>query len=327
MLRAIAHLLAISMAITLIASTPGQPARADASSDVESVLAPLARHSLLLDGARAGDRLVVVGERGHILVSDDSGGTWRQIVAPTRVTLAGVCFPDDRSGWAVGHDAVILRTRDAGESWVRVHHAPEQERPLLDVWFADAERGFAVGAYGYLLQTVDGGESWVARPIGEGFGDGLGDDFHLNRISRAAGGRLFIAAEAGTIYRSDDDGESWASLVSPYEGSFFGTLPLADDTLLLFGLRGHLYSSEDAGENWASVESSTEAMLTDGLLLEDGRIVIVGLGGTLLTSTDGGRSFAHRQQPDRQGFSAVLQAPDGTLILVGEFGVTRFGGE
>src|SRR5690349_8937389 len=46
--------------------------------------ARLAAKSLLLDVARAGSRLVAVGDRGHVLLSDDEGGTWRQVIVPTR---------------------------------------------------------------------------------------------------------------------------------------------------------------------------------------------------------------------------------------------------
>ena len=137
--------------------------------------APLAVESLLLDGAAAGSRLVVVGERGHILTSTDDGASWTQAEVPTRVLLTALHMHDERTGWAVGHDAVILRTVDGGESWTLAHQAPEEELPLLDVWFRDERTGFAVGAYGYFLATKDGGETWTSRTISE-------DDFHLNAL-------------------------------------------------------------------------------------------------------------------------------------------------
>ena len=71
-------------------------------------------------------------------------------------------------------------------------------------------------------------------------------------------------------------GRHGTELPSPYEGSFFGVLPLEDDVVLLFGLRGHLFRSEDAGESWIEIETGTVAMLTDGIRLPDGRIVITG---------------------------------------------------
>lgn len=283
--------------------------------DIEqSVIAPLAPRSLLLDAAVVGDRIVVVGERGHVLISTDDGASWRQVAVPTRAMLTAVAFADDRVGVAVGHDSVILRTEDAGDSWELVYSAPEDEAPFFDVWFADAAAGFAIGAYGSHYRTADAGRTWSFEPIGD-------TDWHLHQIARSETGRLYLAAEAGFVYRSDDDGTTWTELPSPYEGSFFGVLPLDGDTVLLFGLRGHLFRSEDAGKTWNVIDTSTVAMLTDGARLADGTIVIVGLGGTVLVSTDGGASFSYSQRPGRRGISAVAETGAGTLVLVGEFGV------
>ncbi|MCA1789418.1 MAG: hypothetical protein LC667_06050, partial [Thioalkalivibrio sp.] len=234
-----------------------------------AIKAPLAAESLMLDAADAGGALVAVGARGHILISSDGGGTWTQSDVPTRATLTGVFFHDRNLGWAVGHDAVILKTTDGGVNWERMQWAPDEETPLLDLWLADAETGYAIGAYGSYYVTTDGGETWDFEPISE-------DDFHLNRIASAGDGRLYIAAEAGMVYRSDDQGATWSELSMPYIGSFFGVLPLEGETVLMFGLRGHLYRSEDAGDSWTEIDTGTIAMLNDGLRLDDGTIVIVG---------------------------------------------------
>jgi photosystem II stability/assembly factor-like uncharacterized protein len=281
-----------------------------------SVKAPLASKSILLDGVVLDGRVVVVGERGHILFSDDKGDTWKQASVPTIATLTGVFFHDKKMGWAVGHDAVILKTTDGGENWKKVHCAPEEERPLFDVWFKDDKTGIAVGAYGFFLTTKDGGNCWAPETISE-------DDWHLNQIMASETGKLYLAAEAGMIYRSDDQGQTWASLPSPYEGSFFGTLPLGGDTLLLFGLRGHLYRSENAGKTWQKIMTNTKAMLNYGLRLPDGRILIAGLSGTILISSDEGQSFTLHPQPDRRGISAALTVSHDQLILVGEGGVKK----
>ena len=292
----------------------------------EAVEAPLAIESLLLDGATAGSRLVVVGERGHILVSSNDGASWTQARVPTRALLTAVHMHDERTGWAVGHDALILRTVDGGETWSMVHEAREEELPLLDVWFRDERTGFAVGAYGYFLVTGDGGETWTSRVVSE-------DDFHLNALVPVAEGgggsarpgsrRLYIVAEAGVVYRSDDGGRTWRELASPYAGSWFGGLALDEDRVLLTGLRGHLFRSEDGGETWTRVPTGTRASLTGAVRLPSGSIVITGLDGSVLTSRDGGRSVSARRLPSREGISAALPLADGGVLLVGEFGVER----
>lgn len=278
-----------------------------------SIIAPLAPKSLLLDAARAGNTFVAVGERGHVVLSSDGGNTWRQAQIPTRALLTAVTFADAKNGWAVGHDSVILHTGDGGSTWTLQRSAPEEETPYLDVWFADAKRGFAIGAYGACSKTDDGGATWVDHPVSD-------EDFHLNQIARSSNGKLYIAAEAGNVFRSDDDGETWTPLTLPYDGSFFGVLPLEGDTVLVFGLRGHLLRSEDAGATWRAIETGTLSMLNGGTQLADGRIVIGGLGGVLLVSSDGGRTFQLKQQSTRAGIQTVVAAGN-TLLLAGEAGV------
>ena len=301
--------LAVAWAVPAIAQD--EP---DEMAPVPAITMPLAPSSLLLDAASAGDALVAVGERGHVLVSTDGGASWNQSEVPSRSMLTAVTFHDDRLGWAVGHDSVVLRTSDGGTTWEIVNWAPEEESPLFDVWFEDAVNGIAIGAYGSFYRTADGGETWDFEPIGD-------MDWHLHKIVRAADGTMYIAAEAGTIYRSDDAGSTWIDLPSPYEGSFFGILPLGADSALIYGLRGNLFRTEDSGDSWTAVETGTVAMLTTGAQLADGTVVIAGLGGTVLTSDDGGRSFTLHQQPGRRGISSVTEIGDGTVLLTGEFGV------
>ncbi len=327
-------LIGMILSVLTLATVP------DRALAVDSQFMPLAEKSLLLDGQVIGDRIIVVGERGHVLISEDQGLSWQQQEVPTRATLTSVFFVDPTNGWVAGHDSIILRTRDGGRHWQEIYADPEDERPILDLWFRDLNRGYAVGAYGLFLTTEDGGKNWVpldfdpaTMMVDDANADdsweddqeeeSWGLDFHLNQIAATANGRVFIAAEAGNLYRSDDGCRSWLSLPSPYEGSFYGTLPLTQASLLTFGLRGHLFRLEDAGSTWREIESGTQATLNDGIRLRDGRIVLAGLAGALLISHDDGRSFELYSQADRSGIAKVLQADDGALILVGEHGVKR----
>ena len=287
---------------------------------------PLAGSSLLLDLAVAGQRLVAVGERGHVLLSDDQGATWRQAKSvPTRVLLTAVFFVDAEYGWAVGHDETILNTADGGETWTRTHFAPEAQQPLLDLWFANRVSGIAVGAYGAYFTTNDGGRHWSSAKFSPPATQTANEDepppdYHLNRIV-GVGNRLYVAAEGGKLYRSDDRGASWRALPSPYQGSFFGLVPIRGEGLLAFGLRGHLFRSADAGETWHELESHTTSMLTDGIAINDLRVVIGGLAGVLLVSADAGETFKLTQKEDRKGLSALLPGPAGSVVVAGEGGV------
>jgi photosystem II stability/assembly factor-like uncharacterized protein len=296
--------------------------RAHASIDA------LASKSLILASCSAGERLVAVGEYGHVLLSDDGGETWRQARdVPTRALLTGVYFADARHGWVVGHDEVILRSDDGGERWQLVHYAPERQRPLLDVAFSGAKIGIAVGAYSAMLLSGDAGETWTpvrfaarlaASPKSNA--DDLDTEYHLNAIARSASGRWYIAAEAGHLYRSDNNGSTWQELHAPYAGSFYGVLPLDADELLVFGLRGNLYRSSDAGRNWQKIPTGTDGMLTHARRSANS-IVIAGLDGALLLSRDTGMHFRLLQQGDRKGLSTVIALRASRTLVGGEAGL------
>jgi len=279
--------------------------------------------TLLLDIAHAGKRLVAAGDRGHILYSDDGGASWSQAKVPTRQLLTAVYFADDKHGWAVGHDALILGTTDGGLTWTQQYENREGEVPLLDVWFENAQHGFATGAYGVLLETTDGGENW------EDVADRLDneDGFHLNAIAEIPGSGLFIVGEMGGMFRSADMGETWERVESPYQGSFFGVVGGGEPGVVVaFGLRGNLFRSADFGDSWQAIEllddgDAVESGLADGNRLADGRIVVVGHGGTVLSSEDDGQSFKLFSRPDRRSLSGVVGNPDGNLVLVGQSGV------
>jgi photosystem II stability/assembly factor-like uncharacterized protein len=319
-----ALLLAVLGSASAIAAAPDPP-------DAEP--APLAARALLLALATAGERLVAVGDHGIIVYSDDGGRHWTQAAAvPTEALLTGVCFFDAQHGIAVGHDLVALTSADAGRSWRRTHYEPQAARPLLDVWCGEAGRAIAVGAYSTFLVSGDAGTSWQERafrpalrprpPPPEHSEDAAENGYHLNRIVGQAP-RLYMAAEAGHLYRSDDGGVAWRELASPYEGSFFGVLPLEGTAVLAYGLRGNLFRSADGGDSWQKLASGTVAMLDGGARLGGPGVAVVGLAGVVLVSADGGRTFTLLQQADYSGLAAVRAADATTLVAVGESGARR----
>ena len=314
---ALAFLGAASSAV--LSQTKSSPAGEDFAQP-----APMAMESLLLDAAAVGDgprrRIVVVGERGHILLAMSTPemarqyGAWKQVKVPTTVLLTGVAAAAGNKLWAVGHDALILHSADGGETWTKQFSAPERGAPLLDVWFENATTGWAVGGYGLALYTKDGGKTWEKRDIDD-------QERHLYAVTAGADGALYVAGETGALFRSADKGETWDELESPYKGSYFGLLALREGPLLVFGMRGQVYRSSDQGQTWRQIETKTVASLTGGWQGADGRVIIVGVSGTVLDSADAGQSFTSRNRPGRRAFAGVVEAEAGNFLAVGVRGV------
>ncbi len=271
---------------------------------------------LLIDAARHGSRVVAVGDRGYIVLSDDEGKTWRRAKAPPAPLLTAIEMPDAKSGWAVGHDSVILATTDGGESWVQQFSAPSEQRPLLDVHFVSKDRGFAIGAYGAFYETSDGGKSWEPRKV-------IADDKHLNAMVALADGRLVVLGEAGLILLSSDAGKTFTTIPSPYKGSLFGGVVAEDGTLVAFGLRGRIFRTTDGAKTWKAVDNASVATLMGGTRLPDGALVLAGAGGTVLVSRDNGQSFGPLATGVTKAYSKPILGAPNRVILLGETGATE----
>ena len=337
-----------------------------------AITSPLAQRSLLMDVVQVGNRIIAVGERGHIVISEDNATSWKQMQVPVRVTLTASYFVDEKQGWAVGHDGVVLQTSDGGSHWhkqldgeqanqlmlkhtqsllsereaeikiVKQTASPEQldelelqlesliiatedaesfviegaSRPFLDVWFRNDREGFIVGAYGLFLHTTDGGDSW--QPWVEHIDNP--DILHLNAI-RPVGESLYIAAEAGALFRSDDNGNSWISLDSPYDGTFFGVVGAGDNALVAYGLRGNAFISFNRGSTWQPIDTGIDASLFGATRLSNGSVVLVGNGGFTIQITPKGQVSHLNQTLNKLPLSAVINNSDTGLLTVGLAGV------
>jgi photosystem II stability/assembly factor-like uncharacterized protein len=278
----------------------------------------LASHDLLLASTMAGDRLVAVGQFGHIVLSDDGGKTWHQAKSvPTQVTLTSVYFVNDKVGFAGGHDTTVIRTEDGGETWTPSFHDIDAQAPIMSVYFVDENRGFAMGAFSFMIETTDGGKTWEQRELIAG----SNEDSHLNKAFATNDGVILIAAEFGKVFRSEDQGATFTEVASGYEGSFWGGMSLKDGSALVFGMRGNVYRSTDSGQTWARIDSGTDKSVGGGVELANGNVVLVGLQGYVGYSTDNGKSFTEVTRADRLGYVSVLQAADNKIVIFGEPGV------
>ena len=291
--------------------------------DIPALPMATAPQSLLLDVARAGERLVAVGERGHIVYSDDQGSNWTQADVPARAQLNAVYFIDAEQGWAVGEDAVILHTSDGGHSWLKQFDAREAEMkgPLLDLHFKNGDEGYAVGVFNKLYRTTDGGAHWKSW---QEHADNL-DEWHFFAMASTAEDTLYITSEAGLLFRSVDGGESFVPMQTAHDGSFHGILAKRGsdglDRLILSGVGGKLFTSVDGGERWHELETQTEAGLSGGTWLSDGSALVVGADGILLHVAADLGSVSKSQRDNGLPLSSVLQKPEGDFVLVGLGGV------
>lgn len=301
--------------------------------------------------ALAGQRLVAVGERGLILLSDDNGEHWRQASVPVSVGLTAVQFADARVGWAVGHGGVVLGTGDGGQSWrlqldglraaqlelqaaqsaqstqvndeaaqVRVQTAERllaegPDKPLLALAARDTKHVLVVGAYGLALRSDDGGESWHSA-MGQ-IDNPMG--LHLYAVAHQ-GNALVLAGEQGYLARALD-GEHFEQMSSPYTGTLFTLASRGDGALLIGGLKGHAFVLAPGAERAEALPTLTPVSFSDASVLKDGRVLLANQAGGLFASAPSG--FTPVSETLRKPVSGIVQAADGSLVAAGFSGLSR----
>lgn len=299
----------------------------------------------LLHMARAGKRLVAVGERGAVLLSDDEGKSWRQAQqVPVAVTLAAAQFINDKKGWAVGHSGVVLATEDGGEHWSRqldgrnaasialsaaetAANGPNRTRPdvvaqlrnakqlaadgpdkpFLDLYFEDERSGLVLGAYGIAFRTIDGGKTWAPWMGHLDNPQGL----HLNAV-RATSSGIWIVGERGLVLRAKNLAENFAAVKTPYSGSYFTALGL-EDGVLIAGLKGHAYRSADAGKSWEEVALPVPVSIVSATRVATGGLALTNQAGQVLVGKDLS-NLAPLPTAPLPPVTAVIGAGDGTLV-------------
>lgn len=296
----------------------------------ETVVADsLLRATVYVDIARAGDRVVAVGDRGQIIYSDDEGSTWQQASSPSGVMLTAVCFADARHGWAVGHDAVVMGTRDGGQSWAIQYSdalGSNEDAEAGDEASFDDE--YEDDLYGDDLYSDDLYGDADIGPV-----DTSGAP--LLDIRCASAEQATAVGGYGYVVETRDGGQSWHRAgegFANHEGwHFYSLIALTErpDTLLIVGEKGTLYRSQDDGSSWEALDSPYHGTFFgalsaagDGSVEEAGAaaLLVFGLQGNIWRSPDQGDSWQRIPSGVRSGINAGVVLDNGAIVLVGNAG-------
>lgn len=315
--------------------------------------AAVAADATLYDICCVGSRCWAVGERGVLAVSSDAGQTWTTQLLPFECSLRSVCFLTNKLGWVAGtrslpvgagrQVAVLLQTRDGGETWssvvpdaepsgrsssagVSVTAVPVQEIPgfLKIAWFG-LEEAMAVSlpvpraGSATLLRTADGGATWTPVP---------GDNPQARFTTGA-----FLSATDGVV-----GGEqlTYATVVAERAVTIGQPLPTlrqirgvsADrsGTAWAVGDGAFVLSSRDAGVTWQSVDTGLRLRLDQlfdlQAVAQHGQTIVMGgtPGSCVLRSGDAGRSWQLHPTQAVGELRQLLFVDDQQLLALGSLG-------
>jgi len=241
---------------------------------------------------------IMVGDRGRIFRSADSGKTWREVSSGTRMPLYSVSFPDSKNGWISGKSGLILHTADGGQTWSKQESG--KNKHFFSIDFTDDRHGCAVGDWGAIVVTGDGGATWQDVSLTE--------DVVLYGVDFADRQNCWIVGEFGQIFRTTTRGTTWSAVQvkqdaesSPYcpVGTSLFCLHIDGDSLYAAGLDGIIIYSKDRGETWHYARSELKKALYSIVVRGDSGWA-AGDAGTILKTSDGGASWQVVDIPEQK---------------------------
>ncbi|GAA0755171.1 YCF48-related protein [Ideonella azotifigens] len=219
---------------------------------------------------------------GWLLDTSDGGATWqrRATVEPHGPSLGKLQFSDAVNGWMLSWESGLLRSSNAGQSWLQP--AGSVERNLSDFQFIDSATGWSVGDDGSIYKSNDAAQSWTK--IGSAASGLLGVRFFDDQVG-------LVVGYAGLISRTADGGATWTSRASNTGARLQRVYFSTGMDAWAIGAQGTLLHSSDAGLTWKSVPLPTQALLTDIQFNGPLNGWIVGDRGTVLSTRDGGKTW------------------------------------
>ena len=292
---------------------------------VKSRLAPT---SILIDVTNTGKRLVAVGERGHILLSDDEGQSWSQADVPVSVTLTAVCFPTPDKGWAVGHDGIVLHSADGGRSWVKqldgsqinvaIHEQVGRMLRAKEDELANVEDPVAKEHLEYDLENLQFFANDAQMAVDEGPTRPFMDIWFKNDLEG------IIVGSFGMILHTVNGGKEWQPIIDRienFDGYHYYAITPVGAALFIVGERGMLFRSTDDGNSWQRLETPYDGTFFGVSGSDDGSLVVVfGLRGNAFTSLDGGNRWQPANTPKGAALSDAAFLADGSLLMASNDG-------
>ncbi len=213
--------------------------------------------------------------------TNDGGANWTLDYENNAVGANDIHFASDSVGYIVGNIGKVLKTTDAGTTWLDFS-TPSITGSLKTVWFTSPDTGFAgrTSTFG-MYKTTNGGLTWS-----QNFGYNLTNCYTIHFINDTLG---YAGAFNNRVYKTTDGGNLWLMQQNPGLSENIKSISFADSLRGMAVSSGYIYRTTN-GNTWSSTFYTGN--LQCGTLSPDGVAVVGNLTGGIKSSINYGSSFS-----------------------------------
>jgi len=251
---------------------------------------------------------------------------WVKLYPNPGANLSSLCFTDANLGFSAGDNGVIVKTTNAGKSWIKLNTQIKNNlHSIVAFMSSNAETiVLAAGDQGAFLRSTDGGASWSNTNLSALLQSIAVIDDSTYVVAGGGGSN----GNTGIIQKSKDEGKTWTTVEVPEMVFFEKLTSVGRDTLLASGLavegNRSVLRSTDGGASWSNVYSNSFG-INDLQCVDD--YCFASSGGNVARSTDAGKTW--EEYPATLGLTTIEFTSDkvGYGAGFGTIYLTENGGE
>ncbi len=218
--------------------------------------------------------------KGGVLESNNSGKTWRAIsddigeAATTHILIDPESDPDKRTLYVCAFGKGVYKSEDGGKTWQQKNSGIDGKQPMawrltrrsdgelfLIVSRKSDDGSIGNDGDGALYRSSDGAETWEKMKMPEGVNGPT--SLVINPVSPkhlllSAWGRYgkteFSPNRGGGIFLSEDDGTSWAPVLTRDQHIHDITVDTRNGAFYACGFNSSAYRSDDKGRTWKRIK-------------------------------------------------------------------------
>jgi photosystem II stability/assembly factor-like uncharacterized protein len=193
----------------------------------------------------------ILSSYGSILHTSDSGKTWVEQNSGSNTDFRSIFFLNQNVGYISAYTS-LLKTSDGGNHWSKISYDTLVD--LQSMVFMDENNGLSImritqkpnSKFKFLVKTYDGGLTWkrINVNIPQTY------DSEIIKMDNL----YFTIGDGNIILRSNDSGETWQTITTPYGASRdLYNLYFLNSKIAFISDHVKAYKTEDGGSTWFQV--------------------------------------------------------------------------